>query len=444
VTSPAPPFTPLLGPLGGVSMGTSPTITIPPGDPDALHAGARVYAAAAHEAGLFAQRVRATQQSVYGATWDGIGALAYASTSDDAAAWLDNANNALSLAASALTTYAIELHNAQQTAQAAQTAAADLDTAATQLQHQISADPHEAFGFVNPTHAHAAATIADGRTKAASMGGDATQMAHAAATKAAGAFHQAGAMTMAGRVAAAKAAKAAAEKKKSHHSPWEWLAVGGLGLADLGLTVVNALQLGADPLTDGAEVGTVSATAGLATDLTADAAADVAADDFAGVATDEVDSEITATATSKPDWLVRLQDGNDFNATEGVKYEQAGGYNEVYVDKPPELVDGASKYYRVDSYLHDDEIVSRKMTQLGDINESTGKGYVRELYSKYQPGRMVSDVPSAPPGLAGRALSGDMVLEVPVQTSPVPQSVLDLAKELNITIRDVNGTVYGG
>jgi filamentous hemagglutinin len=84
------------------------------------------------------------------------------------------------------------------------------------------------------------------------------------------------------------------------------------------------------------------------------------------------------------------------------------------------------------------------MTQLGEVNETTGKGYVRELYTKYQPGRTIADVPSAPEGLAGRTLSGDMVLEVPVQTSAVPQSVLDLAKELNIMIRDINGTVYGG
>jgi hypothetical protein len=349
----------------------------------------------------------------------------------------------LSLAASALTTYAIELHNAQQTAQAAQSAAVDLNTAASHLQAQIAATPTEAFGFPSPAHVQAAAAIADGRSKAARMGADAMQMAHAAAAKATGAFHHVAGMTMAGRVTAAKAAREAAEKKQSHHSPWGWVALGGLGLADLGLTAVNAVQLGADPLTDGAEAATVSATAGLATDLTADAATEMAAGDFTAVASDEVETDIAA-ATSKPDWLVKLQEGNAFDTEEGLKYEEAGGYNQVYVDKPPELVEGQSQYYRVDSYLHDDEIVSRKLTQLGDVNESTGKGYVRELYNKYQPGRTIADVPSAPAGLAGRALSGDMVLEVPVQTSAVPQSVLDLAKQLNIMIRDINGTVYGG
>jgi hypothetical protein len=442
MTSPSPLFGGYSA-FGGLTMGVAPTITIPPGNPEALHAGARVYAAAANEAGVFARRVRSTEQSVYGSTWLGIGALAYGSTSDEAAAWLDNAADALSLAASALTTYAIELHNAQQAAQAAQTAAADLNTAASHLQAQISATPGEAFGFPSPAHGQAAAAIADGRSKAGKMGTDATQMAHAAATKATGAFHHVAGMTMAGRVAAAKAAREAAEKKQSHHSAWGWVAFGGLGLVDLGLTAVNAVQLGADPLTDGAEAATVSATAGLATDLTADAATEIAAGDFTAVASDEVESEIAATA-SKPDWLVRLQEGNDFDDEQGLKYEEAGGYNEVYVDKPPDLVTDGSKYVRVDSYLHDDEIVSRKMTQLGDINESTGKGYVRELYSKYQPGRIIADVPSAPAGLAGRALSGDMVLEVPVQTSAVPQSVLDLAKQLNVMIRDINGTVYGG
>jgi hypothetical protein len=446
MTSPSPFPSPLFGgysAFGGLNMGTAPSITIPPGDPEALHAGARVYAAAANEASVFARRVQSTQQAVYGSTWLGIGALAYTSTSDEAAAWLDNASQALSLAASALTTYAIELHDAQQTAQAARTAAADLNTAASHLAAQVSATPGEGFGVLSPTHAHAAAAIADGRSKAAAMGSGATQMAHAAATKATGAFSHVASMTMAGRVAAAKAAREAAEKKQSHHSMWGWVAVGGLGLVDLGLTAVNAVQLGADPLTDGAEVATVSATAGLATDLTADAATEMAAGDFTAVAADEVESDIAVTA-SKPDWLVRMQEGNDFDDVQGLKYEEAGGYNEVYVDKPPDLVTDSSKYVRVDSYLHDDEIVSRKMTQLGEVNESTGKGYVRELYEKYQPGRMIADVPSAPPGLAGRALSGDMVLEVPVQTSPVPQSLLDLAKQLNIMIRDINGTVYGG
>ena len=440
MTTPAPP---LFG-LGGLDMGSSPSIGIPPGDPEALHAGGRVYAAAAHEAGLFAQQVRSTQSSVYGSTWYGIAAIAYGSTSDETANWLDNASQALSIAASALTTYAIELHDAQQTARAAQAAAAELDTAAAHLQSQVAMNPAESFGLVSAAHAQAAAAIMDGRAKAAQMGAQAMQMAHAAATKAAGAFHQVAAATQAGRIAAAKAAAAAAAKKQSHHSFLDFLAVGGLGLADLTLTVINAAQLGADPLTDGAEAGTLSATAGMAGELTAGAATDVAAGDFAAVASDEVDAEIASTVSSRPDWLVRLQQGNEFDAVQGVKYEEAGGYNQVYVDKPADLVDGASKYYRVDSYLPDEEIVSRKLTQLGDINESTGKGYVRELYNKYQPGRMVADVPSAPPGLAGRTLSGDMVLEVPVQTSPVPQSVLDLARQLNVTIRDVNGTVYGG
>jgi hypothetical protein len=233
MTSPTPLFGGYAA-LGGLNMGAAPTIAMPPGDPEALHAGARVYAAAANEASVFARRVRSTQQSVYGSTWLGIGALAYTSSSDEAAAWLDNASEALSLAASALTTYAIELHNAQQTAQAAQSAAADLNTAASHLQAEIAATPTEAFGFPSPAHVQAAAAIADGRSKAARMGADAMQMAHAAATKATGAFHHVARMTMAGRVAAAKAAREAAEKKQSHHSPWGWVALGGLGLADPG------------------------------------------------------------------------------------------------------------------------------------------------------------------------------------------------------------------
>jgi len=39
-------------------------------------------------------------------------------------------------------------------------------------------------------------------------------------------------------------------------------------------------------------------------------------------------------------------------------------------------------------------------------------------------------------------IDGQMILEVPVQNNPIPQSVLDEATKWDIDIRDVQGTVY--
>lgn len=138
--------------------------------------------------------------------------------------------------------------------------------------------------------------------------------------------------------------------------------------------------------------------------------------------------------STKPEWLRRLDQGNDFNVQRRPFYE----HNELYVNQR-----SGTDYFRVDSYdtrVH--EIVSRKFTQLGDVQENTAIGYLRELDSKYAPGTRIADVPSTPPHLRGSFLDGDMVLEVPVQSKPIPQSVLDEADRLNITIRDAQGRVY--
>jgi hypothetical protein len=136
----------------------------------------------------------------------------------------------------------------------------------------------------------------------------------------------------------------------------------------------------------------------------------------------------------RPDWLRRLDDGNRFNQERAPFYE----HNEVYVDKQ-----AGQGYYRLDSYdTQAREIVSRKYTQLGDVQESTGARYLNELDAKYAPGTRIADVPSTADALRGRLLQGKMVLEVPVQSRPIPQSVLDLANELDIKIRDVTGHVY--
>jgi hypothetical protein len=68
-------------------------------------------------------------------------------------------------------------------------------------------------------------------------------------------------------------------------------------------------------------------------------------------------------------------------------------------------------------------------------------GYVRELATKYRPGDRIANVPSSG-ALAGKRLVGRQYLEIPIQLRPIPNAVLDLAKQLKIIIRDVTGRIY--
>ncbi|MGL6094837.1 MAG: polymorphic toxin-type HINT domain-containing protein, partial [Fimbriiglobus sp.] len=145
------------------------------------------------------------------------------------------------------------------------------------------------------------------------------------------------------------------------------------------------------------------------------------------------DQNLAPAASSKPEWLRRLDAGNDFNRAQAGRYP----HNEIYVARP----DGEG-YYRLDSYNpRTGEIISRKYTQLSDVTEATGVAYINELANKYPPGTVIADVPSSGT-LAGQRLRGQMILEVPVQTTPIPRTVLDVATQKRIVIRDINGKVY--
>lgn len=123
----------------------------------------------------------------------------------------------------------------------------------------------------------------------------------------------------------------------------------------------------------------------------------------------------------------------------GQKYDGAHKFDyarrEVYVDGP------GGKRYRLDGYVHNREIVSRKLVQLARVKLETALRYVREIPKKYLPGRLISKVPSSGP-LAGEELRGEMYLEVPVQTEPVPPAVLKEAATRDVAIRDVTGREY--
>ncbi len=156
-------------------------------------------------------------------------------------------------------------------------------------------------------------------------------------------------------------------------------------------------------------------------------------------ATGAVDSGTAAAAeavgnvSTKPKWLQDLDAGNDFNRVQAPNYP----YKEVYLNRP----DGKG-YYRLDSYNPNlGEIVSRKYTQLSEVQEKTAVAYINEIEAKYPVGATVASVPSSKT-LGGVTLQGQYILEVPIQSKPIPQGVLDAARKAGVSIRDISGHVY--
>jgi hypothetical protein len=132
--------------------------------------------------------------------------------------------------------------------------------------------------------------------------------------------------------------------------------------------------------------------------------------------------------------------GQAFDRTQRANYD----FNEIFVVSPT----STSGRVRLDSYL---EIatearaagpVSRKLTQIADVTPATVIRYLNEAHEKYRPGRIFAATRSVPEELRNTAIKGRLFLEVPVQIRPIPQAVLDRAKSLTITIRDINGKEY--
>ena len=123
--------------------------------------------------------------------------------------------------------------------------------------------------------------------------------------------------------------------------------------------------------------------------------------------------------------------GNDFNEA------QKGAYQEREVRLENNKI--------VDGYTEGQEIVSRKNTQLAEIPPEYAEEYVNEFLDKYGPGNVIADTPANRalcPELIGKPLQGNLILEVPIQNSPVPTWLAEWARRWNITIRDPAGTVY--
>ena len=104
---------------------------------------------------------------------------------------------------------------------------------------------------------------------------------------------------------------------------------------------------------------------------------------------------------------------------------------------------------RLDSYDPiNAEIISRKFTQLAEVNKSTALKYLDEINIKYPPNSKIAKVKSNLTGsnkgiLNSRSnITGQMILEVPVQNKAISQAILDKADELLILIKDINGKTY--
>jgi hypothetical protein len=108
-----------------------------------------------------------------------------------------------------------------------------------------------------------------------------------------------------------------------------------------------------------------------------------------------------------------------------------------------EVTDKAGNKFRLDSHHpQKGEIVSRKFTPLSEVKLETGIGYLREMLRKYPRGARISESRFNPKTLREQLLTGNLILEVPVQKSTVPKAVLDYANKYGIVIRDVNGVRY--
>jgi hypothetical protein len=160
------------------------TIAVPPGDPAALAAGARTYAAAHGEIERNRAALSAASEQVGGPAWQGMGAASYATFTTDLAATYAVTASGLAQGATTLRTYSAALAKAQETARQANAAVAasnataskllDAQAAAEQAQasaaeaaqtastaeDQATANPHSSSAQLAATNARSAANDA--------------------------------------------------------------------------------------------------------------------------------------------------------------------------------------------------------------------------------------------------------------------------------------------
>lgn len=121
--------------------------------------------------------------------------------------------------------------------------------------------------------------------------------------------------------------------------------------------------------------------------------------------------------------------GNAFNET--ARIERWYPFNEVTLSNGKRL-DG----YKLPKDGKPGEIVSRKATDLGDIQLPTFEAYLNEMKIKYAPGTSIN-APKYGDLLKGKKLEGDMFLELPDSNLNLPdiQDYIELANSKGITLR---------
>jgi hypothetical protein len=160
------------------------TISVPPGEPAPVTAGARTYTAAQGEIQRNRAALSAATEQVGGPAWQGMGASSYAKFTSDLAATYGLAAAGLAQGATTLKAYSAALAKAQETArqanaavavsnaaagrlldaqaaaQQAQTSADNASQAATSAENQASASPHSPTAKVAAENARSAANDA--------------------------------------------------------------------------------------------------------------------------------------------------------------------------------------------------------------------------------------------------------------------------------------------
>ena len=128
-------------------------------------------------------------------------------------------------------------------------------------------------------------------------------------------------------------------------------------------------------------------------------------------------------------------------AKAGVKYAEdilkGNRFNQIMEKR---LADGVHELWlkgmkaRLDTYIPNKKIISRKATQLAEISEETAKNYINELTKKFKAGKEVQNVERA----GTKTLKGKYVLQVPKQEKAIPEAVKAYAKVKQVTIETVD------
>jgi len=97
-------------------------------------------------------------------------------------------------------------------------------------------------------------------------------------------------------------------------------------------------------------------------------------------------------------------------------------------------IEVSSLTFRLDSYIPNKEIISRKATQMAETTVETAKKHIDELVKKYKKDLLIANTKRA----GSETLQGDYILEIPKQKAPIPQEILDHAKKKDVFIRELD------